>query len=82
MIGEFSFTHLRYMVQAVGWTLLLSALAFVLGGIGGFIIMMMRISRLAVLRWLSIAYVECFQGIPLLIVLFIVYYGLSVYGFS
>ena len=27
-------------------------------------------------------YIECIQGIPLLILLFIVYFGLSVYGYS
>jgi polar amino acid transport system permease protein len=82
MIGEFSPIHLLYLFKSIGWTLVLSALAFVFGGIGGFGIMLARISRTAALRWLSIVYIECFQGIPLLIVLFVVYFGLSVYGFT
>ena len=82
MIGEFSPTHLMYLLQATGWTLLLSALALVFGGVGGFAIMLARISRRVPVRWLAIVYIECFQGIPLLIVLFIVYYGLSVYGLT
>ncbi|SFU38888.1 polar amino acid transport system permease protein [Polaromonas sp. YR568] len=80
MIGEFSVTHLLYLLQCTGWTLVLSALALVLGGVGGFGLMLARISKHALPRWLALAYIEFFQGIPLLIVLFIVYYGLSVYG--
>ena len=34
------------------------------------------------LRWFAVVYIECIQGIPLLILLFIVYFGLSVYGLS
>jgi polar amino acid transport system permease protein len=58
----------------------LSLLAFVLGGIGGFLVMLARISPRAWLRRPALLFIECVQGIPLLILLFIVYFGLSVYG--
>ncbi|MFH0128904.1 amino acid ABC transporter permease [Variovorax sp. VaC1] len=71
-----------YLVQAIGWTLVLSAIAFALGAVGGFGLMLARISPRAWLRWFAVVYIECIQGIPLLILLFIVYFGLSVYGLS
>ena len=80
MMGNFSWTYFFFMVQSIGWTLVLSALAFVLGGIGGFLVMLARISPRAWLRRPAILFIECVQGIPLLILLFIVYFGLSVYG--
>jgi polar amino acid transport system permease protein len=80
--GSFTLTHLIYLVSAIGWTLVLSALAFVLGSMAGFGVMLARISPRAWLRWLAMGYIECVQGIPLLILLFIVYFGLSVYGYS
>ena len=80
MMGNFSWTYFFFMVQSFGWTLVLSALAFVLGGIGGFLVMLARISPRAWLRRPAILFIECVQGIPLLILLFIVYFGLSVYG--
>ena len=80
--GHFTFTHLMYLVQAIGWTLVLSAIAFALGAVGGFGLMLARISPRPWLRWLALLYIECIQGIPLLILLFIVYFGLSVYGFA
>jgi polar amino acid transport system permease protein len=79
-MGNFSWTYFFFMVQSIGWTLVLSLLAFVLGGIGGFLVMLARISPRAWLRRPAILFIECVQGIPLLILLFIVYFGLSVYG--
>ncbi|WP_213768408.1 amino acid ABC transporter permease [Caballeronia sp. dw_19] len=82
MTGGFTTAHLFYLVHSIWWTLVLSALAFVLGSIGGFGVMLARISPR---RWLSrpaMVYIEAIQGIPLLILLFIVYFGLSVYGFQ
>ncbi len=80
MMGGFTWTYFFFMVQSIGWTLVLSALAFVLGGIGGFLVMLARISPRAWLRLPATLFIECVQGIPLLILLFIVYFGLSVYG--
>jgi polar amino acid transport system permease protein len=80
--GDFSLTYLRYLIQSTGWTLVLSALAFALGGIAGFVVMLARISPRAWVRWPALIYVELVQGIPLLILLFVVYFGLSVYGLS
>ena len=82
LVGEFSTTHLWYLLQSIGWTLVLSLLAFVLGGVGGFGVMLARISRHAPLRWIASGFIELVQGIPLLILLFVVYFGLSVYGLS
>jgi polar amino acid transport system permease protein len=82
MTGGFTAAHLFYLVHSIWWTLVLSALAFVLGSIGGFGVMLARVSPR---RWLSrpaMVYIEAIQGIPLLILLFIVYFGLSVYGFQ
>jgi len=82
MIGGFTTAHLLYLVQSIWWTLVLSALAFVLGSIGGFGIMLARISPRRWLRRAALVYIEAIQGIPLLILLFIVYFGLSVYGYQ
>lgn len=81
-MNGFTATHAGYLVASVGWTLVLSALAFALGGIAGFAVMLARISTHRWLRRAAAVYIECVQGIPLLIWLFLVYFGLSVYGFT
>lgn len=71
-----------FLVQAAQWTLYLSALTFVLGGLVGFVIALSRVSSSRILRALSSTYVQVFQNTPLLMQLFLIYYGLSLIGFS
>lgn len=66
------------LLIATKWTLILSVIAFIGGGIIGFIVALMRISPIAWLRRLSWVYVEFFQGTPLLLQLFLAFFGLSV----
>ena len=82
MFGSFTTIHFTYLVTAIGWTLALSAIAFTFGASGGFGVALARISPRRWLRWTALIFIECIQGMPLLILLFIVYFGLSVYGFS
>ncbi len=66
------------LVIATKWTLILSAIAFIGGGIVSFIVLLMRISASKWLRGISFVYVEFFQGTPLLLQLFLAFFGLSV----
>jgi polar amino acid transport system permease protein len=80
MQNAFTTNHLLYLIQGMGWTVLLSLLAFALGGIGGFGIMLARLSRITAVRWLAVLYIQIIQGTPLLVVIFVVYYGLGIFG--
>ena len=74
--------HLFYLLEAARWTILLSLIAFVGGGIVGLMLALMRVSRLAVLRLLASGYIQFIQGTPLLIVLFVSYFGLGIMGYK
>lgn len=78
----FTSAHLVYLVTSIWWTLVLSAVAFAFGSVAGFGVMLARISPRRWLNRTALIYIEAIQGIPLLILLFIVYYGLSAYGFD
>ncbi|GGF62931.1 amino acid ABC transporter permease [Azorhizobium oxalatiphilum] len=78
----FTLAHVGYMLNGVLWTLALSALAFVFGGIAGFGVMLLRISRFRAVRIASLVVVQIVQGIPLLVILFAVYFGLGIFGFQ
>lgn len=73
---EFKFNYLSGM----GVTLLLSLCAVVLGVIFGLVLVLMRISKVKPLRWFAVTYIEIFRGTPLLVQLFIIYFGLSEFG--
>ncbi|MDR6293419.1 polar amino acid transport system permease protein [Inquilinus ginsengisoli] len=80
MGGAFTFNHLVYLLQGVVWTVVLSLLAFGLGGVAGFGVMMLRIARRRWVRRAAFIYVQIVQGTPLLILLFLVYFGLGIVG--
>jgi polar amino acid transport system permease protein len=82
MLGAFSTNHLVYLLNGLLWTVVLSALAFILGGIAGFFVMLARISRFRWLRRVALVYVQIVQGTPLLIQMFLLYFGLGVFGIS
>ncbi|OCC03624.1 amino acid ABC transporter permease [Labrys sp. WJW] len=77
---SFGLYHLVFLLQAALWTLALSALAFIGGGILGFGIALARISDSRILRLLASSYVQIVQGTPLLILLFLIYFGLAIFG--
>jgi polar amino acid transport system permease protein len=71
------------LLIATRWTIALSAIAFVGGGVFGFLLMLMRISANRLLKGLSLLYIEFFEATPLLMQLFLVFFGLSVlFGFN
>lgn len=78
----FGLNDIWFLVQAAQWTIYLSVLTFILGGLVGFVIALSRVSSSRVPRMLSGAYVQVFQNTPLLMQLFLVYYGLSLVGLS
>ncbi|SMG24215.1 polar amino acid transport system permease protein [Paenibacillus aquistagni] len=69
-------------LSGVGTTVSLSLLGVLVGVILGIVLVLMRISSIKPLRWISVTYIEVFRGTPLLVQLFIVYFGLSEYGIS
>ena len=78
MSRDFDWPEFLFVLGAVRWTVLLSLIAFVGGGIGGLILAIMRTSSIRALRWISAAYIGLIQSTPLLMQLFLVFYGLAV----
>lgn len=70
----------EYLLLATRWTLLLSPIAFVGGGLGALLLLALRYARPKFgVRFMNI-YVEILQGTPLLIQLFLVFFGLPLLG--
>jgi polar amino acid transport system permease protein len=77
-----SASDLLFVVLAARWTIFLSASAFVGGGIIGVIVALARVSENRVARGVALAYVRVFQGTPLLLQLFLVFFGGDLIGLS
>lgn len=77
---ELFLRSLPLLQQAVVMTLGLGLGAFVLGGLLGMAIALLRLSKLRILRSLAFAYVSVFRGTPLLVQILLIYFGLPHYG--
>lgn len=73
---------LRNLLLAARWTVGLSLIAFMGGGVVGMLLLTLRLSKLPGVEPLVAAYVQVFQGIPLLVQLFLAYYGLGLFGIN
>jgi len=72
--------ELLFLLQGLKWTIALAAVGFVGGGVFGLGVALMRVSTHAVLWRGGAAYIAVFQGTPLLMQLFVVYYGIGLLG--
>jgi polar amino acid transport system permease protein len=69
MIREFGATDVLYLIAAVRWTILLTLAGFLGGTLIGLAIAIMRVSPFRLL-----------QGLPLLVLLFVFFFGLAIFG--
>lgn len=78
---EFTFWDIaRNLLLAARWTVLLSIVAFIGGGIVGLAILIARIDGRSWVRRPAEWYIGLFQGTPLLLQLFLIFFGLPRLG--
>ncbi len=82
MIRSFVLSDFGFLLFAARWTVLLAIVATVLGGAAGLVIAVLRVVPVRPLNWLGGAYVNLIQGTPLLGQLFVLFFGLPLFGFS
>ena len=72
--------ELLFLLKGLQWTLLLSTIAFVCGIASGLAVALVRTSGNRIMERIASGYISLFQGTPLLMQLFVVYYGLALIG--
>lgn len=80
-LRSFGVNDFLFLLDSLQWTVALTLLALLGGGILGFIIALLRTSHIAALRIGAAVYIQVVQGIPVLMILFLSYYGLSLAGY-
>ena len=78
---EFSVWQILWnLLLAARWTVVLSLIAFAGGGVVGLALLAARLRQWPGVATAVATYVQVFQGTPLLIQLFIAYFGLGLFG--
>lgn len=80
---EFSIWDIfRNLLIAGRWTVALSLVAFLGGGLVGLALLVLRLSKLPMADKFVGGYVQLFQGTPLLMQLFLSYFGIALFGIN
>jgi polar amino acid transport system permease protein len=69
-----------FLLGGLKWTIALSAIGFAFGSVSGLGVALARTSGISSLERATAGYIALFQGTPLLMQLFVVYYGLALAG--
>lgn len=69
-----------YVLSGIWLTLLIAIVSMVVGLIIGFFIALARTSKLLFLQWPARLYISFMRGVPILVILFLLYFGFPVIG--
>lgn len=72
--------YYTFFIQGTKFTILISLFTVLLGVIFGTLLSLMKISNNKFLKLISTAYIELIRGTPILVQLYIIYYGLPKLG--
>lgn len=78
----FGWPELWFIVEAAKWTLALSVIAFAGGSVVGLLVALARTGGNALLARIATVFTQIFQGTPLLLQLFLVFFGAPILGFE
>ena len=78
----FGWPELWFIVEAAKWTLALSVITFIGGAIVGLLVALARTSDNKPAAWMATVFTQIFQGTPLLLQLFLVFFGAPILGFE
>lgn len=70
-------TYWPIFLEGTGNTILISFYAVCIGLVFGTLLALMRLAKHPVLHWFAVSYIQLIRGTPLLVQLFIIYFGLT-----
>jgi polar amino acid transport system permease protein len=78
----FSWIHVGFLARAAQWTALLALIALSGGAMGGLLIAVLRLSPMRAAQYVARGFITLVQGTPLLVQLFLAYFGAAFAGFD
>lgn len=77
---ELALEAIPSILEGLPYTLSLSLVGFTLGTLVGFFVALLRMSPFLPFRWLAMWHISLMRGVPLMVLLFFVYFGLPFMG--
>ena len=79
---DFLSTYWPFYVEGLKITIIFSIFAVIFGIILGIALALMKLSKLSVLRGVAVSYINFVRGTPILVQIYIVYFGLFSFGIN
>jgi polar amino acid transport system permease protein len=76
MFEAFGPEHLLPLLKGAVWTIVLCVISGVIGSVAGMILGLARTSPSRIARWISGIYINLIRGIPILVIIFFIFFGL------
>ena len=80
MFTNFALIHVQVLLAGLVWTVVLSIISFVFGGLIGFVLALAGVAKNRFVAGAVNAYAALIQGSPVLIIMFVIYFGLPILG--
>ncbi|HCL4436885.1 TPA: amino acid ABC transporter permease [Clostridium botulinum] len=79
---DFSFLskYYSFFINGAKYTIILAFFTVVIGTILGLLLSLMKLSKNKILKYIAVSYIEFIRGTPVLVQLYIIYYGLPTIG--
>ncbi|NFN86023.1 amino acid ABC transporter permease [Clostridium sporogenes] len=79
---DFSFLskYYSFFISGAKYTIILAFFTVVIGTILGLLLSLMKLSKNKILKYIAVSYIEFIRGTPVLVQLYIIYYGLPTIG--
>jgi polar amino acid transport system permease protein len=82
MIHDLTWNSIAYLLMATRWTIALALVSFVGGGLGGLALTALSVAPSRILRIAVACYIQIVEGVPLLMLLFLSYFGVALIGYK
>ncbi|EPY2306258.1 amino acid ABC transporter permease [Clostridium sporogenes] len=81
---DFSFLskYYSFFTNGAKYTIILAFFTVVIGTILGLLLSLMKLSKNKILKYIAVSYIEFIRGTPVLVQLYIIYYGLPTIGIN
>ena len=77
---QLAIESLPYVLEGIWYTLLISIVSMMFGLVIGFFLALARTSKFKILEWPARLYISFMRGVPILVILFLLYFAMPVIG--
>lgn len=69
--------YIPYFIKGIWYTIIITIFSILIGVILGMVLALMRLSKIKIIHWIAVAYIEFIRGTPQMVQILFVYFGVG-----